>query len=54
MLGECPAALTEKQWLVLRYADEMTRNVRVGDETFAKMKEVFTEKEIVEITSTVS
>lgn len=46
--------LSEKQWAVLVYSDEMTRNVRVKDETFAKLKELFNEREVVEITTTVS
>jgi alkylhydroperoxidase family enzyme len=45
--------LNEKQWAVLVYADEMTRNVEVTDATFAVVKGLFTEKEVVEITATV-
>ncbi|KAL2190666.1 hypothetical protein L209DRAFT_746951 [Thermothelomyces heterothallicus CBS 203.75] len=51
--GAVPAALTEKQWLVACYADEMTRNVQVRDETFARLREAFGDKEVVEITATV-
>jgi len=43
----------ERRWVVLVYADEMTRNVEVKEETFARMKALFTEKEVVEITATV-
>ncbi|WDK20250.1 carboxymuconolactone decarboxylase [Colletotrichum graminicola] len=46
--------LSEKQWVVLVYADEMTRNVRVKDETFEKLKSLFSEREVVEITTTVA
>ncbi|KAK1654338.1 carboxymuconolactone decarboxylase [Colletotrichum phormii] len=46
--------LSEKQWAVLVYSDEMTRTVRVKDETFAKLKELFNEREVVEITTTVA
>lgn len=54
-LGARPALhLSEKQWAVLVYADEMTRNVKVKDQTFEKLKELFSEREIVEITTTVS
>lgn len=45
--------LNEKQWAVLVYTDEMTRNVQVSDETFEVMKGLFSEQEIVEITATV-
>ncbi|KAI5923905.1 AhpD-like protein [Camillea tinctor] len=46
--------LSEKEWVVLRYADEMTRKVRVGDGLFEEMKGLFSEREIVEITATVA
>lgn len=48
--------LSEKQWVVLRYADAMTNNVKVGDELFGELSSVagFTEKEIVELTATVA
>ncbi|KAK3941255.1 AhpD-like protein [Diplogelasinospora grovesii] len=46
--------LTEKQWVVLCYADEMTRNVQVKDETFGKLRGMFSEREVVEITATVA
>ncbi|KAJ6440477.1 carboxymuconolactone decarboxylase [Purpureocillium lavendulum] len=49
-----PAELSEKQWAVLLYTDEMTRNVRVKDETFARLKELFNDQEVVEITATVA
>lgn len=45
---------TEKQWAVLVYADEMTRNVEVRDETFKVLKGLFTDREVVEITATVA
>lgn len=51
---ERPEVLSEKQWAVLLYADEMTRNVQVKDETFANLRELFSDKEVVEITGTVS
>jgi hypothetical protein len=51
--GEVPEGLTEKQWVVLCYADEMTRNVEVGDGTFGRLRGLFSEKEVVEITATV-
>ncbi|PHH59597.1 hypothetical protein CDD81_2835 [Ophiocordyceps australis] len=38
-------------WAALVYADEMTRNVKVNDETFALVKGVFNNQEVVEITA---
>jgi alkylhydroperoxidase family enzyme len=48
--------LSEKQWAVLRYADAMTRDVKVDDGLFGELTSVagFTEKEIVELTATVA
>ncbi|KAI1634852.1 AhpD-like protein [Biscogniauxia mediterranea] len=46
--------LGEREWAVLRYADEMTRKVRVGDGLFEEMRALFSEREIVEITATVA
>lgn len=43
----------EKQWAVLRYTEEMTRNVQVSDEVFALVREHFDDRETVEITATV-
>jgi alkylhydroperoxidase family enzyme len=50
---ETPAGLTARQWAVVCYTDEMTRNVQVRDETFARLRELFTDREVVEITATV-
>jgi alkylhydroperoxidase family enzyme len=46
--------LSEKQWAVLVYADEMTRNVEISEATFGLLKGLFSEREVVEITATVS
>ena len=46
--------LGERGWAVLVYADEMTRDVEVRDDTFAALRALFDEKEVVEITATVS
>ncbi|KAL1891331.1 hypothetical protein Cpir12675_005015 [Ceratocystis pirilliformis] len=46
--------LSEKQWAVLVYTDEMTRNVQVTDGTFAKLKSLFSDSEVVEITGTIA
>ncbi|KAF3349029.1 Metacaspase-1 [Verticillium dahliae VDG2] len=44
----------EGQWAALLLADEMTRNVQVSDETFAKVKGLFGEREVVELVATVA
>ncbi|KAI1466109.1 AhpD-like protein [Daldinia caldariorum] len=46
--------LSDKEWAVLRYADEMTRNVKVSDQTFEALRELCSEREVVEITATVA
>jgi alkylhydroperoxidase family enzyme len=51
--SERPDVLSEKQWAVLVYTDEMTRNVQVQEETFAMLKTLFSDREVVEITGTV-
>ncbi|KAK5652447.1 hypothetical protein OQA88_10491 [Cercophora sp. LCS_1] len=51
---ETPGGLTEKQWAVVCYTDEMTRNVHVRDGTFERLRGLFGEQEVVEITATVS
>ncbi|KAF4124255.1 Carboxymuconolactone decarboxylase family [Geosmithia morbida] len=43
----------DRQWAVLAYTDEMTRRVRVGDDTFAALRALFSDREISEITATV-
>ncbi|ANB14039.1 hypothetical protein AWJ20_4995 [Sugiyamaella lignohabitans] len=45
--------LTLKQQASVLYTDEMTKNVQVKDETFALLKQLFSEEEIVELTITV-
>lgn len=46
--------LGEREWAVLRYADEMTRNVEVSDAVFAALRRVCGEREVVEVTATVA
>jgi alkylhydroperoxidase family enzyme len=48
--------LSEKQWVVLRYADAMTKEVRVGEALFGELKGSagLGEREIVELTATVA
>ncbi|KAG5985672.1 hypothetical protein E4U54_005889 [Claviceps lovelessii] len=51
---DTPAQLNDRQWAVLVYTDEMTRNVQVRDETFARLKSLFSDREVVEITGTIA
>ena len=44
----------DKLAAVLSYTDAMTLDVSVPDEVFAKLKEHFSEQEVVEITATVA
>ena len=45
--------LHEKQKTVVEYTDAMTKHIRVPDALFDKLRSLFTEREIVEITATV-
>ena len=45
--------LNERQWAAVVYTDEMTRSVEVSEATFTTLKELFSEKEVVELTATV-
>jgi alkylhydroperoxidase family enzyme len=38
----------------MAYCDEMTRDIRVRDATFAAVRQAFDDKDIVEITATVA
>ncbi|PHH88972.1 hypothetical protein CDD83_6808 [Cordyceps sp. RAO-2017] len=49
-----PSELSDRQWAALLYADEMTRNVQVKDETFALVHGLFDDREVVEMTATVA
>ncbi|RYP14971.1 hypothetical protein DL767_010367 [Monosporascus sp. MG133] len=46
--------LSEKMWAALCVADEMTRNVRVRDETFDALRRCCSEREVVEVVATVA
>ncbi|KAI5860056.1 AhpD-like protein [Durotheca rogersii] len=46
--------LDDKDWAVLRYADEMTRNVEVPDPVFDALKALCSDREIVEATTTIA
>ncbi len=47
------SGLNDEQWLVCRFTDEMTKNVKVSDETFEQAKKAFGEKKVMELVSTV-
>jgi alkylhydroperoxidase family enzyme len=43
----------EREQAVLQYTDEVARNIRVSDDTFKKIAEFLSEKEIIELTVTI-
>lgn len=43
----------EKERAVLRYTDELTKNIRVKDETFAALRKFLNEEEMVELTTVI-
>ncbi|PHH78722.1 hypothetical protein CDD80_6357 [Ophiocordyceps camponoti-rufipedis] len=49
-----PGELGEREWAALLYTDEMTRNVRVKDDTFALVHGLFNDREVVELTTTIA
>ncbi|ROT37740.1 4-carboxymuconolactone decarboxylase family protein [Sodiomyces alkalinus F11] len=53
-LEDGPKVFDERQWAVLLLTDEMTSKVHVADETFAKVKALFNDREVVEIVTTVA
>lgn len=50
---EPSSRLTEKHLAVLDYTDAMTMDVAVPDEVFERLRTLFSEREVVEITATV-
>ncbi|MCJ1309824.1 hypothetical protein MMC25_003485 [Agyrium rufum] len=46
--------LGRKEWAVLAYTDQMTKGVKVEDGVFAGLKDMLSEKEVVEITAAVA
>lgn len=52
--AEVRGPLLEKQRAVLAYTDAMTVSVNVPDEIFGWLKRLFSDREVVEITSTVA
>jgi len=47
------AEFNEEERAVLGYTDEVTQNIRVKDETFAKLRNFFSEHAIVELTTAI-
>jgi len=47
-------SLDAKEWATLRYADAMTREVKVPQSLFDEVRKLFSEQEVVEITATVA
>jgi len=43
----------EQERAVLRYADEVSQDIRASDDTFSKIREFLTEREIIELTVTI-
>jgi len=52
--GRVPDGLDAADLAVIAYADSMTREIRVPDEVFARVREHFVEREVVELTATVA
>ncbi|KAF2104782.1 hypothetical protein NA57DRAFT_63130 [Rhizodiscina lignyota] len=51
-LGSGP--LDEKHAAVMAYADAMTKDVEVSDAVFSKIKSLFSEREVIELTATIA
>ena len=51
--GREPEGLGETDLAVLAYTEAMTRQIRVPDETFARVRKHFSERELVELTATI-
>jgi alkylhydroperoxidase family enzyme len=49
-----PAALDDADRAVLDYANSMTRDVHVPDDVFARVREYFAERDVVELTATIA
>jgi alkylhydroperoxidase family enzyme len=48
------SGLSDKEAAILAYTDAMTREVKVSDECFEKVKGLFTEREVVELTACIA
>ncbi len=47
------AEFDERERAILRYTDEVVRNIKVRDKTFARLKDFFNEHAIVELTTVI-
>ena len=52
--GDVPSEFDARDRAVLDYAAAMTRDIRVPDEVFARVRDVFSDREVVELTATVA
>jgi alkylhydroperoxidase family enzyme len=52
--GKVPDGFDMRDRAVLDYAEAMTREIRVPDEIFERVRDAFSEREIVELTATVA
>ena len=50
---ECSGRFNQQERDVLRYTDEVTKNIRVRDDTFAAVRSFLSEEGIVELTTTI-
>jgi alkylhydroperoxidase family enzyme len=46
--------LREEQWVVIRYAEAMTRDIVVPDEVFWEVRRFLNDRQMVELTATVA
>jgi len=46
-------AFNKEEQAVLRYAEELTKNIRVNDDTFEELRDLFSESCIVELTTVI-
>lgn len=52
--GRAPEGLGDADLAVLDYTEAMTRNIRVDDATFARIRRHFDDQETVELTATIA
>jgi alkylhydroperoxidase family enzyme len=52
--GGMPEGLDERDRVVLEYTEAMTRSIRVPDALFARARERFDDRELVELTATIA
>ena len=52
--GSTPEEFDDRDRAVIEYAEAMTRQIRVPDELFRRIRQGFSEREVVELTATVA